>query len=260
MRIIILCITLLCFQAYGENEVFHSEFLSSYKQLPESIETADLKWRIGPAVLFNKNLVFQVPLLAELKMPFSTQNSHLRWLIQMGAGWTYSRSYSRVCNPFFIPDSSERPTLPEPPEPPEAPFDSDFFQENYQRGLKEDSTDYKRRLTNYNRRLKETTNEDTCPKKTKAETHLSFPHFVVQPGLSYDFGQLTGFLRGGVLLGGPKTFGIVASASLGSELWDVGVQTLYYDRLYLGVVLTVGSSLKKWHVKNPYKTDSQNIY
>lgn len=244
---------MLCFQAHGENEIFRSEFLSSYKQLPENIETADLKWRIGPALLFNKNWVFQVPLLAELKMPFSIQNPHMKWLIHVGAGWTYSRSHNHICNSFFIPDSSERPT---PPEPPKAPFDSDFFQASYQRSLR----DHQRRLTKFKRRLKETTNEETCRKKTKTETLFSFPHFVVQPGLSYDFGQLTGFLRGGVLLGGPNTIGLVASASIGSESLDIGIQTLYYDRLYLGVVLTAGSSLKKWHVKNPYKTDFKNTY
>ena len=219
------CIALLGFQTFGDSETFHPEFVSIYKRLPENIETANLKWRLGLSYFANKNQVIQIPLLAELKMPFSIQTPHIRWLIQMGGGWM--QSYHKVCNPFFIPAPSE------------PSFNNEFF----------------KRITE--KRLEKNTNEKTCWKKW--QKNKSFPYFLVQPGLMYDFDTLTGWLRAGILLGGPETVGAVASLSIGSDWWDFGIQTLYYDRLYFGIVLTVGSTLQNWQVKNPYKTNPEDI-
>ena len=231
---IFLCIALLCFQTYGEKEPFYSEFSSTYKKLPKNIETANLRWKIGFIFYSNgssekKPTIYQIPLLAELKMPFSIQNPHIKWLIQMGPGWMKNLSYHKVCNSAFIPN------------PPEPPFDSDFFQESYEESLEK------------------TTNEKTCRKKRTLRNNWSFPYFFLQPGLSYNFGSLTGLLKGGIFFGGPKTAGTSASLSIGSDSWDIGIQALYYDRLYFGIAFTAGTTLKKWQVKNPYKTDSRNI-
>ena len=232
-KIVFLCVVLSCFQAYGEESAIRSDILSKYKNLPEYIEIANLRWKIGLAAYFQDDGIdnfqvrtFQVPLLLELQMPFSVESPRFKWLVQIGGGWMReeSRSYYEECDPFFIPNRLS------------SSFNDDFFKENYRR------------------RYERATNEETCWKERKrVSTKKDYPYFVFQPGLMYDFGLLTGFLRAGVLVGGPRVVGVVASISIGTlDWWDVGFQTMYYDRFYFGLALTIGSSLKKWQVKNPY--------
>ena len=230
-RINFLCILLFCFLVYGENEATQSGMLAKYEHLPVYIETANLRWKTGfTGYYYSDKSILQWPLFLELQVPFSVESPKFKWLVQAGGGWM--QYYDQGCNPSFIPD------------PPEAPFDSDFFRESYEE------------------RYKRATDESTCRKKWIPDHDKSFPYFIFQPGLMYDFGLLTGFIRGGVLLGfldAPELLGAVASVSVGTmDWWDIGIQVLYYDSWHVGLALTIGSSLKKWQVKNPYKDDPYN--
>ena len=239
-KIVFLCVVLLCFKAYGEEPAIRSDILSKYKNLPEYIEIANLRWKIGFAAYFTddvsidiQKVTFQVPLLLELQVPFSVESSNFKWLVQMGGGWMRkeNRSYYYVeeeCDPFFTSD------------PLRGSFGDDFFGDRFNDDFFGDH--YKRR------------NKKMCRKrKRRTSQRRDYAYFLFQPGLMYDFGLLTGFLRGGILVGGPKTVGFIASVSVGGlDWWDVGIQAIYYDRFYFGLALTIGSSLKKWQVQNPY--------
>ena len=230
-KISFLCILLFCFPVYGENKPPQSGMLSKYEHLPVYIETANLRWKTGLATYYySDELALQLPLFLELQVPFSVESPKFKWLVQAGGGWM--QYYQKDCDPSFIPD------------PPEAPFDSDFFRAGYE-------ASYKR-----------ATDKSTCRTEWVRNNKKSFPYLLFQPGLMYDFGLLTGFLRGGVLLGfldAPELLGVVGSVSVGTmDWWDIGLQVLYYDRWYFGLALTIGSSLKKWQVKNPYKNDPYN--
>ena len=230
-KIKLLCILLFCFPVYGENENVQSEVLSKYEHLPVYIETANLRWKSGfSAYYYSDKSVLQLPLFLELQVPFSVESSKFKWLVQAGGGWM--QYYQKDCDPFFIPT------------PPEPPFDSDFFRESYEE------------------RRKRATDKSTCRTEWAPNYEKSFPYFIFQPGLMYDFGVLTGFIRAGVFLGfwnAPELLGAVASVSIGTmDWWDIGIQALYYDRWYFGLSLAIGSSLKKWQVKNPYKDDPYN--
>ena len=239
-KIFFLCAVLSYFPAYGEEHAVPSSVLSKYKNLPEYIEIANLRWKIGFAAYFKddvsidiKKVTFQVPLLLELQVPFSVESPHFKWLVQMGGGWMReeNRSYyyaEEECTPFFVSD------------PLGTSFDDDFFKDSFDNDFFKDH--YKRK------------NKKTCRKrKRRVSQRRDYAYFLFQPGLMYDFGPVTGFLRAGVLVGGSKTVGAIASISFGGlDWWDIGFQTMYYDRFYFGLVLTIGSSLKNWQIKNPY--------
>ena len=222
--IICFCLVFPCFYSFGEeNSALDSEFASIYKRLPENIETAHLRWKIGLAVYSeDKYGVTQIPLMAELKMPFSVRNPDFKWLVQMGPGWMWTHSYYKICKSNFILD----------------PFDSPLV---YGVPVGDEKLVVK--------------NGKVCLEEWKKKTEDSFPYFLFQPGLSYNFGSLTGLLKGGVLISWSKKPGAVATLSIGSDWWDMGLQALYYDRLYFGFALTAGYTLKKWQVKNPYKRE-----
>lgn len=241
-KIVFLCVILSCSQAYGEESSVRSDVLSKYKNWPEYIEIANLRWKIGFAAYFTddvsvdiQKVTFQVPLLLELQVPFSVRSPHFKWLVQMGGGWMRkeNRSYYYVekeCDPFgtsFGDDFFEDR------------FNDDFFRGHYKRG-----------------------NKKFCKKRERRTSQRrDYAYFLFQPGLMYDFGLLTGFLRGGILVGGPKTVGFIASLSVGGlDWWDVGIQTIYYDRFYFGLAFTIGSSLKKWQVQNPYSYNKESLH
>lgn len=247
-KIIFLCVVLSCSQAYGEESPVRSDILSKYKNLPEYIEIANLRWKIGFATYFTddvsidiKKVTFQVPLLLELQVPFSVRSPNFKWLVQVGGGWMReeNRSYyyeEEECAPFFNSD------------PLRTSFGDDFFEDNFDNDFFKDH--YKRR------------NKKTCrTRKRRVSQRRDYAYFLFQPGLMYDFGLLTGFLRAGVLVGGPKIVGAIASISVGGlDWWDVGIQTIYYDRFYFGLTFTIGSSLKKWQVQNPYSYNKESLH
>ena len=92
-----------------------------------------------------------------------------------------------------------------------------------------------------------------CEESWKAKYPL---YFLIQPGLMHNFGSFALLLRGGgfIRFDEPKKIGAVADLSITfHDFWDIGIKALYYDDFYIGISATIGFSLKKWSIKNPYK-------
>ena len=216
-----------CAYSVSDEGVHSKQFLSKYENLPAEIETASLGLKGEFSFYFlgkkENERVLQIPLLLELQVPFGIENTNTKWLISAGAGWMFVRH--KVCNPFFMPES------------PEPPFDTHFFQENFQK------------------RLKEATDPETCFKSW--EKTGSFPYLVIQPGLMHNFGSLSLVFKGGAFVGGLDKMqtGATANLSMGFSEWGgIGLNVLYYEDVYhVGMNITLGAPLKKWTIKNPYK-------
>lgn len=88
----IVCILFLSFPAAGESEnIYSEEFVSKYKDIPVQIEAANLGLRTGLSVYFinRQESVLQLPVLVELKVPFSLKHINTKWLISAGGGWMW---------------------------------------------------------------------------------------------------------------------------------------------------------------------------
>jgi len=197
---------------------------ASFNHSPQYRETARLSWKAG--LSRNKNLQmekpisFQVPvIMLELQLPVS--DPYFKWLFHLGGGLLVE--FKSICNPFFVP------------EPPEHPFDTPFFQRNYEK-------DYKK-----------TTNPDTCSKKI---TSKSLPFFISQTGLKYGSG-LYGILQGGIMLTTEGDVGWTGELLLGKKMGlDIsgGVRMSFFNSSpSIGLVFYLGNTMKQWWTEQSFE-------
>ena len=242
------CFLISGFFALGETkEQVHSEdFLSKYDNLPAEIETANLRLKTGFSVYFFsdshflKRPLLKIPLLLELKGPLGIENINTKWFISTEVGLMRIPYSAQVCEPH--------------------PFDTPFFRNARKRHQKiqeeiEDrfDTPFFRNDTKEESKRLQKEYSPTCEESWKAKYPL---YFLIQPGLMHNFGSFALLLRGGgfIRFDEPKKIGAVADLSITfHDFWDIGIKALYYDDFYIGINATIGFSLKKWSIKNPYK-------
>ena len=235
---LVFCFLIPGFFVQGESkEKVHSAdgFLSKYENFPEEIETANLRLKTGFSYFLNHKTKspMSIPLFLELKGPIGIDKINTKWLISSGVEWFIG--LNKFC------DSSDVPDVPEKPEP---PFDDSFFQEIYQK-----------RLQNYQKRLQRANDPMTCDLRNSYSSY-----FLIQSGLTHDFGSFTLVFRGGGVipfdnLREIEKMGVVVDLAVTfHDFWDVGIKTLYHDDdFYIGINASAGISLKKWSVTNPHK-------
>ena len=195
-----------------------SDHSSKYK------ETARISWKIG--ILKNWHLqkrdksAFQFPAIVELQLPVSIP--YFKWLLHAGGGLIIDTETETVCDPSFVPD----------PLPP--PFDSEFFQSNYEE------------------RFDKATNIDTCPFKDQKVYRRYTPFFITQTGFKYG-SDVYGVLQGGVMLSTKGAVGWTGEFLIGKKLGlDIsgGIRmTSFNDSLYVGLVFYLGNAIKSWWVE-----------
>ena len=269
------CFLISGFFAQGETkEQVHSEdFLSKYDNLPAEIETANLRLKTGFSVYFFSDSQFlkrpllKIPLLLELKGPLGIKNINTKWLISTEVGLMRIPYSAQVCEPHpfdtpFFRNARKRHQKIQ--EEIEDRFDTPFFRNarKRQQEIEEefekiedrfDSPFFRDHTKEVSERFKEKNYSPTCEESWKAKYPL---YFLIQPGLMHNFGSFALLLRGGgfIRFDEPKKIGAVADLSITfHDFWDIGIKALYYDDFYIGINATIGFSLKKWSIKNPYK-------
>ena len=179
----------------------------------------------------------------EFQRPVITADGRLKWLVS-GAlaymGISDMRILRQACN---TPSPPWRGLSSEffRPDPPKPPFDSPFFQKNYQEKLKK----YNQRVAEYNRKRE---NQRGC-----GDTESQF-YLGAQTGMAYDLGPVDVSFLGGAFINHKGGFGYTGRLGFGGALtdmsaWEAGLSAVHYGRLYWGMDLSVSFFLKKWVVR-----------
>ena len=211
---------ILSLNSWGTEEETSVDYSSQYK------ETARISWKVGlsgnwhlqePGVSLS-----QFPVMVELQLPIVSP--HFRWLLQVGGGLMVKLKTDTVCDPSFVPD------------PPEPPFDTEFFQKNYERDFEQ------------------STNRDTCFFKDRTFDKQFIPYFISQTGFQYG-SDVYGTLQGGIILSTNGDIGWTGELLIGKKFGvevSGGLRTTFInDSLYVGFVLYLGNVLKNWWVEQP---------